>query len=258
MPDPTDYDTRDDWMEACVPTRIEEGDDQDQAVAVCSEIWRDHVGETKAVPVKAVQGEGGEWVLDVLGAPYGSVLDKDADGEWFDANTNFHADKFGMPPAVYYHGWDEEGRPKGSPSYIGKTIKRWVDSAGMWFRVVLDQAKAEAKRVWEAAQRNVARASTGTLPHLARVEQGGHIVEWPIGELSLLDAEGGRQPVNRHAIAVPAMKAVYDQAGLSWPDDIASESGGPEAEPEATSVAASAVTKARVQAELTLIDIMEV
>jgi len=119
-------------------------------------------------------------------------------------------------------------------------------------------AKAEAKRVWEAAQRNIARASTGTLPHLARVEQGGHIVEWPIGELSLLDAEGERQPVNRHAIAVPAMKAVYDQAGLDWPDDIASESGGPEAEPEATSVAASAVAKARVQAELTLIDIMEV
>jgi hypothetical protein len=40
MPNPENYDNEDDWMSACVPTRIEEGDDQDQAVAVCLSMWR--------------------------------------------------------------------------------------------------------------------------------------------------------------------------------------------------------------------------
>jgi len=40
MPNVADYDTEDEWMAACVPTRIDEGDEQDQAVAVCLNIWR--------------------------------------------------------------------------------------------------------------------------------------------------------------------------------------------------------------------------
>ena len=39
MPNPNSYDTREAFMEACVPMRIEEGDDQDRAVAVCSSMW---------------------------------------------------------------------------------------------------------------------------------------------------------------------------------------------------------------------------
>jgi hypothetical protein len=41
MPNPANYDNEDDWMEVCVPTRIEEGDDQDQAVAACLSMWRE-------------------------------------------------------------------------------------------------------------------------------------------------------------------------------------------------------------------------
>jgi hypothetical protein len=167
--------------------------------------------------IKAAVGAGGEWVLDVLGAPFGSVLDKDGDGEWFDGATDFHPDQFGLPPAVYYHGWTPEGKPSTAPAYIGKTIRRWVDGAGVWFRVVLNKASAYARRVWEAAQQDRARASTGAIPHLARVSPSGHILEWPIGELSLLDVEGGRRPVNRHAVALPVMKALYDQAGMELP-----------------------------------------
>ena len=89
-------------------------------------------------------------------------------------------------------------------------------------------------------------------------DDDGHIAEWPVGELSVFDADGPRQPANRYAVAVPVLKAVYDQAGIALPDDIATEPARPEAEPEATTVAASAVAKARAQAILTLIDIMEV
>jgi hypothetical protein len=41
MPDVSDFDNEQDWMAACVPTRIEEGDEQKQAVAVCFSMWRE-------------------------------------------------------------------------------------------------------------------------------------------------------------------------------------------------------------------------
>jgi HK97 family phage prohead protease len=41
MPKPSDYDSEDAFMEACVPTMSDEGRDQDQAVAACLQMWRD-------------------------------------------------------------------------------------------------------------------------------------------------------------------------------------------------------------------------
>jgi hypothetical protein len=41
MPDVADYETQSEWMEACVPARVEEGNEQEQAVAACLSIWRE-------------------------------------------------------------------------------------------------------------------------------------------------------------------------------------------------------------------------
>lgn len=41
MPNVGEYDNEKDWMGACVPMRIDEGDEQPQAVAVCMQMWRD-------------------------------------------------------------------------------------------------------------------------------------------------------------------------------------------------------------------------
>lgn len=51
MPEPENYENEDDWMAACVPVRIDEGDDQKQAVAVCLNIWR----ERKSIDPAAVE-----------------------------------------------------------------------------------------------------------------------------------------------------------------------------------------------------------
>jgi len=40
MPDPKDYDNREDFMRDCIPIRIKEGDDQKRAVAICSSMWK--------------------------------------------------------------------------------------------------------------------------------------------------------------------------------------------------------------------------
>lgn len=41
MPDIADYESQDEWMEDCVPARIDEGDAQEQAVAACLNMWRE-------------------------------------------------------------------------------------------------------------------------------------------------------------------------------------------------------------------------
>lgn len=179
--------------------------------------------------VKAV----GDWELDVLGVPYGGPDNRDADGEYFAADTKFHADKFALPPAVYYHGYEQKGQPSGSPAYIGKAVSREVRSDGVWFRVVLDKASEYAKRVWEAAKQGAAYASSGSVGHLVRKARDGKILEWPVAELSIFDTANGKQPANRYAVALPVMKMMYSQAGISLPADIEPEpeanvEGGPD------------------------------
>lgn len=39
MPSPDNYSDRGEWMAACVPVLIDEGREQDQAVAICSSMW---------------------------------------------------------------------------------------------------------------------------------------------------------------------------------------------------------------------------
>jgi len=179
--------------------------------------------------IKAV----GDWELDILAVPFGGADNKDADGEWFDADTLFHEDKFGLPPLVHYHGYTETGKPEGAPVYLGKTIERWVDQAGIWYRGVLDKTIELAGQIMDGAQKDIARASSGSVTHLARVDDDGHIREWPVTELSIFNAIGNMQPANRHAVAMPVAKAIYLAAGLDWPG----EGGDPETDPEAAAKA---------------------
>jgi hypothetical protein len=174
-----------------------------------------------------IKAAGSAWEMDVLIAPFGNETNRDSDGEFFDATTKFHEDKFPAPPAVYYHGYDAPGRPSTAPVYIGRTIKRWVDAAGAWLRIKLDEGNEYARRVWEAVQNGTARASSGSARHLTRVEQNGHIAEWPIVEASLFDTSDGKQPANRYAIALPAAKAVYEQAGIEIPSELTTDAEKP-------------------------------
>jgi len=187
----------------------------------------DHGPLTRVVAIKS---DTGEWQLDVLGVPFGGPNGgKDSDGEYFDASTKLYLDKYPSVPAVYYHGFGENGRPMGEPQFIGKTTGYQVKADGVWFRVVLDKTNAYAHRIWDAALKGIARASSGSILHLARYA-GSKITHWPVAELSLIDAVGKRQPANQYAVAVPVLKAVYAQAGLTWPDDIdGNVTDGPEA-----------------------------
>jgi hypothetical protein len=193
--------------------------------------------------IRTVVKAAGDWELDVLAIPFGS---RDSDGQWFDADTNLMSDVFTTPAVVYYHGIspDRQGL-QGDPEIIGKAVRVERKADGVWVRVVLDRTKAYARRIWEAAKRTAAAASSGSIAHLARLEGGklydkgvpGRIAVWPFAELSLIDVGEGRSPANPYAVALPALKAVYAQAGIALPVDIE------QPEPEADAAGATAVVQ---------------
>ena len=109
--------------------------------------------------------------------------------------------------------------------------------------MALDKASAYAKRIWDAAQKGIAKASSGSMTHLARWTADGHITQWPVTELTLLDAVGRRQPANQYAVALPVMKARYELSGIDLPDDIGQSDGEhPEADAIGEQQSADAVT----------------
>ena len=159
-----------------------------------------------------------DWELDVLIIPYGDEHNKDSDNQFFTERTNLYLENFTNPMVLYYHAYDENGYPIGDPDNIGKFRKYERRRDGLWARVVLDKLSSYAKRVWESAKEGMARASSGSLPHVARWNQIGEILNWPLVEISLFDMGEGRQPANKYAVALPVAKARWKMAGLELPE----------------------------------------
>jgi hypothetical protein len=134
-------------------------------------------------------------------------------------------------PALYYHGMAPNGERVNKPEVIGISEYTHTDPQGHWFRIVLDQSKKLAKRIWNAARRGLTYASSGAIAHLFRGNDKGEIKVWPIGEISIIDVGHGRAPANWDAVALP-MKAVFNDAGLEMPESF--EEGD---EPESNEVA---------------------
>lgn len=169
----------------------------------------------KVLSVKAIQ-DGDEWKIEMLGVPFGGPRNgKDIEGQFFDKTTNIHAAEYPEIPVTYFHTLDANNQPTGEPEYIGKAKYERTDERGHWYTAILDKSKEFASRVWEAAKAGFAAASSETLPHLIRAEGNGHITNWPVAGMALLDVKNGRSPVNSYAIAMPAMKAIYKNAGLT-------------------------------------------
>jgi len=173
--------------------------------------------------VKAI----GDWELEIRAVPFGVDREKQS----FDAETNYMLEEFQTPVVTYHHGINP-GR-KGmqvNPVIIGKTISVEKRADGIWIRVLLDKTLDFARRVWEAAKKGLAVASSDSIAHLARLEvngreefydgeKPGRISVWPLAGVSLWDSGNGNfRPASPNAIALPAMKAIYREAGLPFPD----------------------------------------
>ena len=173
---------------------------------------------TERIHIKAV----GEWEIDVLAIPFGSPSEKDGHGEYFDANTNLHLDRY-TPAVHYYHSLTPEDQ--GIPEEIGHVKSSEIKQDGVWYRIVLNKASKFAKLVMDAAKKGLARASSGTAAHLVRIARDGHIENWPLVEVSIFDTEGkyNLMPANNRAVALPVVKALFERAGISYPDDLSDD-----------------------------------
>jgi hypothetical protein len=194
--------------------------------------------------VKAV----GDWEIDITALPYSSL---DSDGQWFDTRTDTMADSFPLPAIFYHHGVKPGSKGiDDKPVVIGKATSIEKRADGLHVRAILDKANEYARRVWIAIKNGLAAVSSDSITHLARMDvngkrvmwekdKPGRIAVWPLAGVSLWDmVEGNFRPASRKAIALPAMKAIYREAGLPFPvlDD--------------TTGAAQAETMARRRAEI--------
>lgn len=178
------------------------------------------------VAVKAVS----DWELDVLAIPFGA---RDSDGQYFDANTDIMDSAFGTPLIVYQHGIEQGAKEYQSrPVIVGKSVPGTLNKQadGWHVRVILDKAVKYAKAIMDAAYKRMVAVSSGSIAHLARLEingkaeqyhkdKPGRIAVWPLAEISLWElGNGNAKPASQFAMALPAMKAMYRDAGVPFPD----------------------------------------
>ncbi len=229
MPDPNEYNTESDWMTACVPKMVSEGKPQDQAVAACTNIWQMKGDAVKYrmsfVAVKAV----GDYRLDVTVLPF----TKDSDGQWADTNTDVMEHAFSTPLVIYQHGIKQGARElAGKPLIIGDSVPGSLNKQVDGWHILVDLRSKlqEAADIMKAAWKGLVAVSSDSISHLARLEVGGKLIMyeksrpgriavWPLAGFSLWEMGNGNfNPANRQAIALPAMKAMYREAGIPFPE----------------------------------------
>lgn len=169
-----------------------------------------------------------DWTLDVLGVPFGGPFaGKDRDKQYFDASTKIYQEFYKTIPAVYAHGADPNGKMAETPAIIGTAKYSHQAVDGHWYKVFLDKTSEYARRIWEAAKNNMARASSGSVAHMVRALKNGHILEWPVAEMTLVDlGTSNLQPANPYAVALPVVKAHYERANLIWNEQSEPGNGG--------------------------------
>jgi len=155
--------------------------------------------------------------LEIKVAYGGPFAGRDAQGEYFSARTDLDEEHYPTPPVTYYHGFNENGQPQGKPIFIGKTLKRENRADGHYLTAQLRAGNAYAERTYAAALKGEAVASPATAVHLRRKEADGHLAYWPIIEIAAWDYAPDRKPANPWSVARPALKAIYDEAGLTLP-----------------------------------------
>lgn len=181
---------------------------------------------SELIAVKAVD----EWELEVRAIPF---VGTDSDGQYFDENTDIMADAFSTPLAIYQHGINQGASGmqekliivgKAKPGSLEKRKDGW------YLRFVLDKAIKQAKDIMDAAWKGLVAVSSDSVAHLARLDIGGKLIPyeknrpgriaiWPLAGVSLWEmGNGNLQPASRQAIALPAMKAIYKDAGLPFPN----------------------------------------
>lgn len=158
------------------------------------------MSSTPLMAVKFVEGSDSQ--IEGLAIPFGGPAylgGKDLQGEKFDAETDLALEWFPAEgrPFLFGHGMD----PEIKATVVGRQIERTVTDLGHWVKVQLDKRSKYLDHLRQLVANDALFFSSGAVPHLVEVDEGGRIKSWPWVELS-----GTPTPANPDA-AVYAVKA---------------------------------------------------
>ena len=249
MPEVSNYETEKEWMAACVPVRIDEGNEQDQAVAACLNIWRNKGKATNTLKAISTDEDwmrvanylvlwGDEQRRDLEGWGSNAINPDGSKGEFFTAKTvlNSPYTRIGRIVVDYEHGQGKAKDGKGAPGpddplgYVDWSTAK-ADERGLWVERALDRHNAYMQWLELLISKGVIGTSSEAIPDEVEKAANGEITRWPIRRDTLtLEPMEWR---NKRENIVRAAKAL----GVELPEDIAPE---PEAPPEAVTTAAGA------------------
>jgi HK97 family phage major capsid protein len=182
---------------------IDEGREQDQAVAICMSKW-----EKKSMrqpgPITIKSQTDTEAVVAGYGVVFGG---KDLEGETFTKDTELELGYVPIKSIFYDHTLD--AKANGS---LGKTLSEDIDDVGVWVEAQIDRSKDYANAVLELVGQGIIGFSSGTASHLAR-RKNGKILRWPVVEYSLTPT-----PAEPRTLGVSQIKVLFDAAGLQMPE----------------------------------------
>jgi len=186
MPDPEKYETEDEFMEACVPMAVDEGMEQDQAVAVCMDKWKNRgkALEFDMLLTKAERMADGRtrWQARANTGQWDLERERFDVTFWDDVVYNFNRVQeettkggcCGMPfpildVAHYSFRLPEDKR---NMARAGYPIKLWKDGQALMAQGYFDDTPLGQAAAKAAASRPVAerRVSVGVWPDWGRVE----------------------------------------------------------------------------------------
>jgi hypothetical protein len=173
--------------------------------------------ELKTSPYTVIEGKGK--ALRILGVPFGGHKNgKDEDGEYFSPRTNIALRVGDSVPVYYNHGLTPRGTRILNPEPLTWAKYTGVDGKGHWFDVDdMPDDVPLGKRIINAVTNGLGKASSGAINYLVRkVQETGEILNWPVGDLSVIDQGPGRQPANQ--LATVALKSAFDNAGIEFPE----------------------------------------
>jgi hypothetical protein len=255
MPNVADYDNQDDWMAACVPERRAEGEAQDQAVAVCLNIWRDR-NKTMSNTLKALSRNdaelrAGNYIVlfggrDLEGVGSDNINADGSTGEYFTPQTVLES-SYTKAGALYVN-W-EHGQGELGDELLG--VVDWktahVDDKGVFVERVLNRRNQYVQWVEELIDLGLIGTSSEAAPDGVEKAVDGEIVRWPLFRDTLTVTPMEPRMLTENSIQ--AFKAL----GIPVPDDTAEPEPETETEPEAGTPAVS-VVKAKAKLIRFLLD----
>lgn len=218
MPDPKEGESRDDFVERCIPVVLKDGtaEDQKQAVAICNSMWEQSKKTTHQV--KILEQDDNIATVGGYGVIFGG---EDLEGEQFAADTDYMPDLVPVKLVLYDHAFGEVKH------IIGQAAEK-IDEIGIWVEAQLDRSREYVEAVIELVEKGVLGWSSGSVGRLVE-RDGKYIKRWPIVEYSLTPTPAeprtlGVERIKKLAEANPDLKALLPQdAGDASSEDATAE-----------------------------------